>query len=163
MAVYRFHGSQVRPDKNLYVDERLDPYKSTHAAISYLKELHEIFGDWMTVLAAYNCGEGRVLRTIRNQNVSYLDDFWDLYQRLPYETARYVPKFMATLHIINKPQKYGLKDIVYDHPMQFDVQMISKQAYLQGHCKNHGPGRKRSPPAESGTALQTAASRGIPP
>ena len=128
-------GHKFGLTRNLYVDERLDPYKSTHAAISYLKELHEIFGDWMTVLAAYNCGEGRVLRTIRNQNVSYLDDFWDLYQRLPYETARYVPKFMATLHIINNPQKYGLKDIVYDHPMQFDVQMISKQAYLKDIAK----------------------------
>ena len=117
--------------RDLYVDERLDPYKSTHAAIEYLKELHEIFGDWPTVLAAYNCGEGRVLRTIRKQNVSYLDDFWDLYQRLPRETARYVPKFMATLHIINNMEKYGMKDIALDEPIQFDIQIISKQAYLK--------------------------------
>lgn len=46
--------------RNYYVDERLDPIKSTKAAISYLSELHKIFGDWSTVLAAYNCGEGRV-------------------------------------------------------------------------------------------------------
>jgi membrane-bound lytic murein transglycosylase D len=124
-------GHKFGLKRNLYIDERLDPYKSTHAAIAYLKELHEIFGDWPTVLAAYNCGEGRVLRTIRKQNVSYLDDFWDLYQRLPRETARYVPKFMATLHILNNMEKYGMKDIVLDEPMQFDIQRISKQAYLK--------------------------------
>ena len=128
-------GHKFGLKRNLYIDERLDPYKSTHAAIAYLKELHEIFGDWPTVLAAYNCGEGRVLRTIRKQNVSYLDDFWDLYQRLPRETARYVPKFMATLHIINDLEKYGMADIVLDDPIQFDIQRISKQAYLKDIAK----------------------------
>jgi membrane-bound lytic murein transglycosylase D len=121
--------------RNLYIDDRLDPYKSTEAAISYLKELHEIFGDWMTVLAAYNCGEGRVLRTIRDQNVNYLDDFWDLYQRLPFETARYVPKFLATLHIVNNPEKYGLSSIVPDAPMNFEVVAVSRQAYLKDIAK----------------------------
>jgi membrane-bound lytic murein transglycosylase D len=43
--------------RNDWVDERLDPEKSTMAAIAYMKELHQIFGDWATVLAAYNCGE----------------------------------------------------------------------------------------------------------
>ena len=124
-------GHKFGLKRNLYIDERLDPYKSTHAAIAYLKELHEIFGDWPTVLAAYNCGEGRVLRTIRNQNVSYLDDFWDLYQRLPRETARYVPKFMATLYILNNLKKYGLENVVLDDPAIFDIQRISKQAYLK--------------------------------
>lgn len=113
-----------------YVDERLDPYKSTQAAIEYLKELHEIFGDWNTVLAAYNCGEGRVLRTIRDQNVNYLDDFWDLYRRLPNETARYVPKFLAALHILNNKEKYGLSDIVVDDPLEFEVVNVDRQLYL---------------------------------
>jgi membrane-bound lytic murein transglycosylase D len=62
---YRFGLSR---DK--YVDERLDPYKSTKAAILYLKELHHLFGDWETVLAAYNCGEGRVLRVINTQSIN---------------------------------------------------------------------------------------------
>lgn len=128
-------GHKFGLKRDLYIDERLDPYKSTHGAIDFLKELHEIFGDWMTVLAAYNCGEGRVLRTIRKQNVSYLDDFWDLYQRLPRETARYVPKFLATLHIINNLEKYGMNDIIPDPPMEFEIVMISKQAYLKDIAK----------------------------
>lgn len=94
--------------RDRFVDERMDVEKSTEAAIAYLKELHGMFGDWTTVLAAYNCGEGRVLRVISRQHVNYLDDFWDLYRRLPYETARYVPRFLATLHIIKDPDKYGM-------------------------------------------------------
>jgi len=90
-----------------WIDERMDLEKSTRAAIAYLKELHGMFGDWLTVLAAYNCGEGRVLRVISRQHINYFDRFWDLYNQLPYETARYVPRFLATLHIINNPQKYG--------------------------------------------------------
>lgn len=128
-------GHKFGLKRNRYIDERLDPYKSTHAAIEYLKELHEIFGDWPTVLAAYNCGENRVLRTIRDQNVNYLDDFWDLYQRLPNETARYVPKFLATLHIINNLEKYNLQHVVLDNPMEFESQTISKQAYLKDIAK----------------------------
>ena len=57
------------------------------AAIAYLTDLHGMFGDWPKALAAYNCGEGRVLRVIRDQNINYLDNFWDLYERLPRETA----------------------------------------------------------------------------
>ncbi len=128
-------GHKFGLKRDLYIDERLDPYKSTLAAIEYLKELHEIFGDWMTVLAAYNCGEGRVLRTIRKQNINYLDDFWDLYQRLPRETARYVPKFMAALHIINNLEAYDMKDIIPDPPMDFEILMISKQVYLKDIAK----------------------------
>ena len=128
-------GHKFGLKRDMYIDERLDPYKSTIAAIEFLKELHEIFGDWMTVLAAYNCGEGRVLRTIRKQNINYLDDFWDLYQRLPRETARYVPKFMAALHIINNLEAYDMNDISPDPPMAFETLMISKQAYLKDIAK----------------------------
>lgn len=90
-----------------WVDERMDVLKSTNAAIAYLKELHSMFGDWLTVLAAYNCGEGRVLRVISRQHINHFDRFWDLYYQLPNETARYVPRFLATLHIIRDPAKYG--------------------------------------------------------
>ncbi len=117
--------------RNLHIDERLDPYKATLAAIEYLKELHNIFGDWMTVLAAYNCGEGRVLRTIRNQNINYLDDFWDLYRKLPNETARYVPKFLATMHILSNMEQYDMANITVDPPIVFDTVLVSRSIHLK--------------------------------
>jgi len=123
-------GYKFGLNRNTYIDERLDPVKSTEAAIEYLKELHQIFGDWTTVLAAYNCGEGRVLRIIRTQNVNYLDNFWDLYEKLPRETARYVPRFLATLHIINNKEKYGLTNISLYPPYEFEKIDITRQISL---------------------------------
>lgn len=123
---YKFGLKRTR-----YIDERLDPFAATHAAIAYLKELHGMFGDWTTVMAGYNCGEYRVLRTIRSQNVNYLDNFWDLYRMLPRETARYVPKFMAALHIVNNMEKYGMDGIQVDPPIQFETVQVKKQMYLK--------------------------------
>ncbi|MCX5818957.1 MAG: LysM peptidoglycan-binding domain-containing protein [Deltaproteobacteria bacterium] len=101
-------GYKYGLNRDDWIDERMDVEKSTRAAIDYFKDLHAMFGDWLTVLAGYNCGEGRVMRTIASQHINYLDRFWDLYQRLPYETARYVPRFLATLIIVRDPQKYGM-------------------------------------------------------
>ncbi|MGH7857226.1 MAG: lytic transglycosylase domain-containing protein [Candidatus Binatia bacterium] len=100
-------GYRYGLDRSDSVDERMDPEKATQAAIAYLTALHNLFGDWMTALAAYNCGEHNVLRAINNQKLSYFDQFWDLYQRLPRETRRYVPRFLATLTILEDPKKYG--------------------------------------------------------
>lgn len=101
-------GYKYGLNRDDWVDERMDMEKSTRAAIDYMKELHTMFGDWLTVLAAYNCGEGRIIRTIASQHINYLDRFWDLYYKLPYETARYVPRFIATVLIIKDPKKYGM-------------------------------------------------------
>lgn len=125
-----------------YVDERLDPVKSTTAAIAYLKELHHIFGDWTTVLAAYNWGEGRVFRVIRSQNINYLDNFWDLYKRIPRETARYVPRFLATLHILKHPEKYGIDTIKVDKPLEYETVSLARRVPLRDVAKIIGASQK---------------------
>lgn len=100
-------GYRYGLNRDRWIDERMDPSKSTRAAIAYLGDLHGMFGDWLTALAAYNCGENAVLRLIGAQQYSYLDQFWDLYEKLPQETARYVPRFLATLAIVEDPESYG--------------------------------------------------------
>jgi len=99
-------GARYGLDRDTWVDDRLDPEKSTDAAIAYLVELHDFFGDWPKVLAAYNCGEARVMR-LSQQSAEY-QDFWDLYEMLPRETRRYVPRLFAALEIIGDPAKYGM-------------------------------------------------------
>jgi len=128
--------------RDLYIDERLDPIKSTNAAIAYQKQLHGFFGDWTTVLAGYNCGEARVLRLIRSQNINYLDNFWDLYERLPRETARYVPRFLATLHIVNNLAKYGFDGIEVATPLEYETVAVSKPVHLRDVAKKIGATEK---------------------
>jgi len=116
--------------RNRWVDERMDPIKSTRAAIKFLTELHSLFGDWTTALAAYNCGEFRVQNVIRNQRINYLDNFWDLYKMLPRETARFVPRFIASLLIINNPEKYGFNLPPPDPPLQYETITINRPLKL---------------------------------
>ncbi len=124
--------------RDRWIDERMDPDKSTTAAIAYLKELHQIFCDWTTVLAAYNCGEGRVLRQIRTQKINYLDNFWDLYTKLPRETACYVPRFLAVLHIVNDPEAHGFILPPVEEEVEVDKIVIGKQVHLKTAAKHLG-------------------------
>ena len=97
-----------------------------------------MFGDWTTVLAAYNSGEGNVLRVIKGQKINYLDNFWDLYENLPRETARYVPRFLATLHILKEPEQYGFDLGETEEPLSFEVVTIEKQVRLDAIAKELG-------------------------
>ncbi len=130
---YRFGLKRDR-----WVDERMDPLKSTRAAVRYLAELHSFFGDWTTALAAYNCGEIRVQNVIRTQRIDYLDNFWDLYRQLPYETARFVPRFIAALLIIKNPEKYGMSLPEPYPPLQFETITINHPCKLSALAHSLG-------------------------
>jgi len=129
--------------KDRWVDERMDPLKATRAAVQYLKELHGYFGDWSTALAGYNCGEFRVQRVIRAQRINYLDNFWDLYLMLPRETARFVPRFIATLMIVRDPQRYGFELPPPDAPQDTEIVVIHQPLKLSAldHKLGLEPGR----------------------
>lgn len=81
---------------NNNVDDRKDIVKSTHAAAKYLRDLYNMYGDWLLVLAAYNGGPGNVNKAIR---LSGSKDFWKLQQYLPRETRNHVKKYIATHYI----------------------------------------------------------------
>ncbi|MBC7359291.1 MAG: lytic transglycosylase domain-containing protein [Desulfacinum sp.] len=89
-----------------YVDERLDPLRSTQAAAVYLRKLYDRFGSWDLALAAYNAGAGTVRRAIRRHGTH---DFWELRERraLPKQTRFYVPKILAAVHICRDLDRYG--------------------------------------------------------
>lgn len=75
-------------------DERLSPEKSAIAAARYLRELHRHYGDWRLTLAAYNCGEGRIDKLLKQLKARTFDA---IARRLPAETQMYVPKIEATI------------------------------------------------------------------
>jgi len=78
---------------NAKTDERTSYYKSTEAAAKLLKELYGEYGDWLLVIAAYNCGKGGVQRAITK---AHPKNFWDLQSYLPEETRNHVKKYIAT-------------------------------------------------------------------
>lgn len=123
-------GARFGLKKDRWIDERMDFEKATDAAIKYLDELHAMFGDWTTALAAYNCGEFRVQRVIRSQRLEYMDNFWDLYLMLPRETSRFVPRFIATLLIVQNPEKYGFSLPQPEPPLSYDTVRINRPVKL---------------------------------
>lgn len=101
-ATARMYGLKM----NGSVDERRDPEKSTEAALTYLSDLHERFGDWTIALAAYNCGPGNVRKAMRKAGRT---DYWSIRRFLPKETQNYVPKFIAMTYLMNYYYDHGLE------------------------------------------------------
>ena len=101
-----------------WIDERKDIDKSTIAATKYLKYLHDMFGSWYLVAAAYNTGENRVHRAIIKYKTK---NFWELVKNnaLHSETTNYVPKLIAAMLIAKAPGLYGFRQIKYKNPTLF--------------------------------------------
>jgi hypothetical protein len=105
----------LRKDRSM--DERRNFERSTEAAISYLRELKDIFGAWTLALAAYNCGEALLERAMETQRVR---DYYAL--NLPLETERFIFRIAAIKVIMKHPERYGYKlppDHVY-RPIRSD-------------------------------------------
>lgn len=94
--------------QNWWYDGRRDIHASTRAALDYLQKLNVMFsGDWLLSLAAYNAGEGTVMRAVNaNAAAGRPTDFWSL--KLPVETQGYVPWLLAITDIVAAPQNYGI-------------------------------------------------------
>jgi membrane-bound lytic murein transglycosylase D len=106
-----------------YVDERRHPEKSTDAALDYLQDLHRQFGSWYLAAAAYNTGENRVARVMRQVTGKERGkdaDFWRIRSRLPSETREYVPLMVAAALIGKEPAKYGLDGVARWMPLEHD-------------------------------------------
>ncbi|MES1982619.1 MAG: transglycosylase SLT domain-containing protein [Pseudomonadota bacterium] len=100
-------GKNFGLQQNWWYDGRRDIISATKGALDYLQKLHEQFGDWELALAAYNSGEGAVLRAQESNHRKGLPtDYASL--KLSSETRNYVPKLLAIKNIISNPKKFGL-------------------------------------------------------
>ncbi len=113
-----------------WVDERLDPERSTQAASRYLSDLYRRFGSWELAIAAYNMGYGGLARSIRKFNSN---DFWELVRYeagIPWETTLYVPKIFALSIVMNNKKAFGLDTIESDAAESFDVVQVGPSVAL---------------------------------
>ncbi len=112
-----------------FVDERLDPIKSAHAAAQYLQDAYEIFGDWNLAIASYNCGAGNVNKAIRRSGGKRA--FWDIWPYLPRETRGYVPAFVGALYTMNYYKEHGIRPVTVETPAHVDTFHINKMLHLK--------------------------------
>jgi membrane-bound lytic murein transglycosylase D len=113
---------------NSVVDERRDPLKATHAAAKYLKDLFNIYNDWVLVIAAYNCGPGNVNKAIRRSGNK--KDYWDIYYRLPRETRGYIPQYIAAAYAVTYYAEHNLTPLQLNIPVATDTIMVNKDIHL---------------------------------
>jgi membrane-bound lytic murein transglycosylase D len=113
LGLWQFMENSIAPylQKTRFVDERLDPWKSTDAALLKLKSNYERYGDWYLALAAYNSGAGAVERALARQDSESEKTYWALSEAklLPEQTRNYVPKFLAICDIIINQDFFGVE------------------------------------------------------
>ena len=114
-------GKDFELQQNLFRDDRRSVLESTRAALDYLQRLHGMFGDWQLALAAYNWGQGNVMRAIeRNRRAGLNEDYASL--KMPQETREYVPKLQAMKNIVLKPEAFALSlPPLQNHPFFLSV------------------------------------------
>lgn len=124
----------LRVDK--YVDERRDPIKSTVAAARYLRDLYDLFGSWPLAMAAYNAGEGKVMRALHK---SQSESFAEIAETrlIRRETKEYVPRFMAATVIAKNPARYGFHVGEVD-PHAFEEVTVGRSIHLRAIANASG-------------------------
>ncbi|MFC4699044.1 LysM peptidoglycan-binding domain-containing protein [Glaciecola siphonariae] len=131
-------GKRFGMEQNWWYDGRRDVVASTKGAIAYLQYLNKMFdGNWMHALAAYNSGEGRVMRAIRkNKRAGKKTDFWSL--DLPKETRAYVPKLLALADILKNSDSYNFSWPKIDNAPVIEVVDVGSQIDLAMAAKMSG-------------------------
>ena len=119
-----------------YVDERRDPIKSTVAAARYLRDLYDLFGTWPLAMAAYNAGEGKVMRALRKARAETFSDISNT-RLIRRETKQYVPRIMAATIIARNRDQYGFSlDPVPPH--EFEEVVVTRPLHFRAIANTTG-------------------------
>lgn len=124
-------------DMNSNVDERKDAYSSSYAVSQYFKESYRQFGDWLLVLASYNCGRGCVQRAILKSGMNQ-PTFWELSPFLPQETRNYIPKYIAMTYVLSDAAYYDIKPETTELDLDHKILLIDKGIDLAAVAKAIG-------------------------
>jgi membrane-bound lytic murein transglycosylase D len=147
-----------------YVDERRDPIKSTVAAARYLRDLYDLFGAWPLAMAAYNAGEGKVLRALHKAQAESFSEISHT-KLIRRETKQYVPRIMAATIIAKNPDQYGFKqnpaplhefeEVVVTRPLHFRaISNVTSIPYNELRLLNPELRRDATPPGDAAYHLK---------
>ena len=147
-----------------YVDERRDPIKSTVAAARYLRDLYDLFGAWPLAMAAYNAGEGKVMRALHKAQAESFTDISKT-RLIRRETKEYVPRFMAATIIAKNPDRYGFsqeagalhqfEEVVVTRPLHFHaIANATGVPYSELRLLNPELRRDATPPGDDAYLLK---------
>ena len=152
IGMWQFMANSVRPflKLNEYVDERYDPWLSTQAGISKLQDNYRIFNDWLIAIAAYNCGNGAMTRSIKKAKTN---DYWLINEKkaIPKQTAEYIPKLIAIADIATNPEKYSIdlphhdkeyEELVQARDAAFDYVKVRKPYMMAAIARESGISEK---------------------
>lgn len=108
-GMWQFMENSITPfmKKTQWVDERLDPWISTDAALSKLQDNYKTFKNWPIAIAAYNCGAGAMKKILK---ASPKKDFWYIAEKglLRDQSVQYIPKLLALSELSVNGAKYGV-------------------------------------------------------
>lgn len=124
-----YTGRHYGLHQDWYIDERMDPEKSTDAACRYLKQLHDMFGDWELAISAYNTGPGNIRKAIRRSG--YKNSFWEIYPYVHRETRSYLPQFIAIAYIMNYAEEHNFVEENLEYLMETDTIHVANYLHFQ--------------------------------
>lgn len=110
----REQGLRVSDD----YDGRLDAIDSTRVALNLLERYDREFGDWRVATMAFNAGEYRVKRELRDRAAATLDATELARLKLSPITHEHLAKLLALACIIADPQRFR---VVLPEPQADDV------------------------------------------
>lgn len=129
-------GREFGLEVNDNVDERYHIEKATVAACKYFKQAYQKFGDWISVSAAYNAGQGRISSQLGQQLATHAMDLW-----LVEETSRYMFRLLAAKEVFSNPQRYGFllkKENLYP-PLNYQEKIVNSPiTNLSNFAKQQG-------------------------
>lgn len=128
-------GKMYDLKSSFYLDERRDPEKATRASAKYLRDMYISLNDWYAALAGYNCGEGRVRRSMKRAGSK---NYWKYRRFLPKETRNYVPQYIAVTLIGSNPAHYGFENIRYQRAIETETYKVEKPIDLNVLAKCAG-------------------------
>ena len=101
-------GRMYKLRQNDVVDDRRDPWFSTHAAAKHLKDDYARLKDWGLAVTAYNHGRAGVARAVKSVNGSGIEHVVKQYKgrRFGFASRNFYTSFVAAMYVVNDSERY---------------------------------------------------------